>query len=246
VIQNKFDQLIASSELVVTNSERFMRHLEGNYSQSGKKLFNLPQSFRGDPERIRQMESGAVTIGYFGSLNRPRSLIPLLSAVRFLQNELGCIRFWRVVIAGSGDGIAEAIDYSRNYLMESSFTYLGQISISEVLEQSQLCNCLVVVQPESLKYEVPGKLFDCLKSGKPLLAIADPESETGKIAGKYPLGGVARPNEHGEIASLLKSIVSLNLNDPHLRNSVGNYVNQYSYETLKKNLSNLVRLLAGD
>jgi len=90
---------------------------------------------------------------------------------------------------------------------------------------------------------VPGKLYEYLRIGRPILAVAH-EGGVKELIGKGKAGWVARPESTGEIKQALRSLLE------QIRSGVGpqlpdpDFVAQFEYEQLARNLASIFNKVA--
>ena len=95
----------------------------------------------------------------------------------------------------------------------------GFISKEDSIKKMADCDMLLLpLEMSNLGNEtlfIPGKLFDLLKIGKPILALAE-QSDCRRIIERANLGVFAKPNDPDDIARVLKYSIH---NIDHIRNS---------------------------
>ena len=55
--------------------------------------------------------------------------------------------------------------------------------------------------------QVPAKLYEYFRAGRPVLALTDPAGDTAKVMGRFGLSSIARLADANEIAGVLEAFV---------------------------------------
>ncbi|MBF0143019.1 MAG: glycosyltransferase [Magnetococcales bacterium] len=73
----------------------------------------------------------------------------------------------------------------------------------QVLEEMVRADALMLFQGELFRNQVPAKLYEYLRAGRPILALTDPASDVAAILGGLGMGGVAPLEERAAILGIL-------------------------------------------
>jgi glycosyltransferase involved in cell wall biosynthesis len=85
--------------------------------------------------------------------------------------------------------------------------FVPHVPRAEVLQQMVDASALLVVQPVT-KVSVPGKLYEYLAAGRPILALAEPGGETAAVVRQTPAGVVVSPDDEDGLRRALEGLVS--------------------------------------
>lgn len=80
--------------------------------------------------------------------------------------------------------------------LEEFTEYLGFLPYNEMLKELQKATCLLVCATE--RRHVPGKLFEYLRMGKPIIAFGDDNQEVGNIIKSANAGMIFKYNENAD------------------------------------------------
>ena len=147
-----------------------------------------------------------VVFQFFGNIGRVQGVGNILSAISHVNDSRAAFLF-----IGDGAIVSELKDFIVNN-QGISIAYFGQISIDERNRALAACD-VAIVSLESGMYGlgVPSKSYFSLAADKPLLVIADPESEISNVVKEDGVGWTCKPNSPLELASIIDSICSEDL-----------------------------------
>lgn len=200
--------VLRESDLLLTVTQSFADNFRAKFAEELRRVEVIHNGFdRADYTALENVEkpgeeaSRCVFI-YTGIFYKERNPRLLLRAVRELIDE-GLVReeAIRLRFAGVFDypGYTENADSVREHRLESVVELLGHLPHAAALEAMKRSDILVIVgdtAPGSGDY-IPGKLFEYLAIGHPILALSLP-GESTRIIEKYQLGVVADPLDLAE------------------------------------------------
>jgi glycosyltransferase involved in cell wall biosynthesis len=82
------------------------------------------------------------------------------------------------------------------------------IPYREALAEMMACDALLVMQASNCNAQIPAKIYEYLRAGKPILGLTDPDGDTAHIMRQAGLGDIVRLDSADEIAALLPTLVS--------------------------------------
>lgn len=192
---------------VILNTEPMAEEFREFYSDEPSEKFVAitngfdPESFEG-VDVDREPPCDVFTIAHAGSLYRRRDPRPLLEAVTMLRDR-GEIRpgAWRLRLIGP----IEAKFGAEQLVAERGLSELVSIEPpvphDVCLEALVASHLLLIVQPGT-HLQVPGKLFEYMYLGKPVLSLTG-EGATADIIRENGMGSVADPDDAEGIAAAL-------------------------------------------
>ena len=187
-----------AAQLVFTVSPAIEQMLKNR--RSDLKIKTVPQGFTGAIHRSDFVEDFFL---YAGSLAYGRSLSEVLAALVKLNH--GRERKIKLRYCGEHDDFAEQQARATGAL--DLLETLGTRAQSEVDELA--CHALasfVIVSPQ-YEYAYPGKIFDLINSGRPILVISREPCEAGKLVEEYGLGGSFDRDSLEQLPAALENLV---------------------------------------
>lgn len=81
------------------------------------------------------------------------------------------------------------------------------VSYREALAEMLAVDALLVMQASNCNAQIPAKIYEYLRAGKPILGLTDPEGDTAGVLRGAGLNDIARLDSADEIALLLPALV---------------------------------------
>jgi glycosyltransferase involved in cell wall biosynthesis len=108
--------------------------------------------------------------------------------------------------------LAGRLDVAERQLIESAglgsmLRHLGQLSREQALALQRRADVLVLITAPDLVWELPGKLFEYLGAGRPVLALAE-GNEAARVVTETRIGWTVPPGDVGAIAGALERIAA--------------------------------------
>ncbi len=133
-----------------------------------------------------------------------------------------------------------------SYGLQDYFTIDGYISKQESLDRLASADLLFLPLEKARKKGhrtlfIPGKLYEYLKTGKPVLALCEP-SDCRDILERSGLGLFARPDDPEHIAETLYDLITHPGKLKSLRPDI-NYVNSFSFREKTRELAEILHKL---
>lgn len=95
----------------------------------------------------------------------------------------------------------------RELALEEVVEMVPHMPRGQVLQEMVDASALLVVQPIT-KLSVPGKLYEYLAAGRPILALAEPDGETAAVLRRTRAGVVAPPSDEDGILHALGGMIN--------------------------------------
>lgn len=170
------------------------------------------ESFAGvprDPASGRSLNVGAFTLLHSGVVYpSERDPTQFFVAIRQLV-ESGRIRGGELVVRFRASCHDEFLrNLARQHRVEAFIELLPPLPYRVALEEMSCADALLVLQAADCNEQVPAKLYEYLRAGRPIVALTDPGGDTAGILRKAGLDSVARLDAASEIALALERCLS--------------------------------------
>ncbi len=161
---------------------------------------------------VTSLESGfsfdvdKFTILYSGALySNGRDPLPVFKAISFLSGE-GIIneKNFELVFQGAGTG-EKFQEVLEGLSINSLVRFTGSVPYLESLCSMQRANALLLIQDAIFNLQTPGKLYEYIRAGRPIVVVTPHESSTGNAARRYQLASVGQSTE--DIILILKQLI---------------------------------------
>jgi len=197
-VQRKFSGLLNDAARVVVTAESYKQSLVQNYSLNPGKLHTIHLSYDGEPcqsANISAQKQGFFNLVYAGSLSGGRTVKPLLKAISDAFDQHPAMRGdFKLEMAGAGPGFEEGLSLARDLGIEKNLVLHGLVdveSVNRLLERS----VVLVVQENTSALQIPGKVFEALKTGKAILGMMPNDCEAAAILKQSGLGWICETND---------------------------------------------------
>lgn len=161
-------------------------------------------------------------VGFTGLMGFAQDPVSIVEAAHLLNNYKD-IYF---LLIGDGGKREEAENVARNYAL-SNIKFVGQVSREEIPKYTSLFNvCLIPYKNEPLfKITIPGKLFDYLASGKPI--VINTEGKAADIVLKANAGLIAHSGDSQDFANKILEIYNNPERGKELGKNGSDFVKKY-------------------
>ncbi|MGC8832835.1 MAG: glycosyltransferase family 4 protein [Armatimonadota bacterium] len=209
--------VVRRSKLVICNTKGLLKEMLARYGDLDPNKFEvIPNGF--DPEEVLaarvcsseapvRSDSGPVIIAYAGTLYGSRDPRPLLEAAACLKKN-GAPPF-RLQFIGNCDmafGMPLA-ELAKKFGLSNEVEVMGPLRRHECLvflDRADVLLLLAMGQPN----QVPAKLYEYIGLGKPVLALAEDDSETAEIVRRSGAGAAADWRDAEAVRKALLSAVT--------------------------------------
>ena len=82
------------------------------------------------------------------------------------------------------------------------------IAYREALAEMLSVEALLVMQASNCNAQIPAKIYEYLRAGRPIIGLTDPQGDTAGVLRCAGLSAIARLDSAGDIAALLKSFLT--------------------------------------
>ena len=193
-----------AADRIIANTESNRSVLIERHGVPPQKIVTITNGY--DEEDFVEISSAAPSdrfrityCGSFYSTYNPAAFLAALS--RFLSLEPSA----KVCLTLAGAACDWARENIRDPILSERMELLGQISSQEIFRLLAASHLLLHTYPPGIPYSVPGKLYEYLRSGRPIVAVCDRPSEVASILEQTGRGRAFRPDETDELAEYLRT-----------------------------------------
>lgn len=207
-------ETVESCDRIVNVTRASLNRMRSRYpEQPGHKFVLIPNGY--DPAvfsefRSRSHQLDKLVFTYTGTVYRPASPKAFLDALESLPQIRAGIQTRFV------GRIAEEFDRGIFENRQSSVRlvdFVPQKDARRFMEETD-----VLLLPWTDRVNIPGKFYEYLVTGKPILALCYPDSEVARIMEQTASGWCVHPDDFGAIQRVLVEIHGLGGKYPHARN----------------------------
>lgn len=151
-----------------------------------------------------RFDGGVVTLLHSGLLDpadRPPG--PLLAALAELNREPGPPFRLRLRACGHDDQLRPLIAHSG---LDEAAALLPPRSYPQAIAEMRRSDLLLLIQGASCPHQVPAKLYEYLRAGRPILGLCDPDSETARVLREAGVETLASPEDRQGIRAALAAL----------------------------------------
>ena len=226
---------VESCDRIVSVTQASLDRIRARYpEQPSEKFVLIPNGY--DPAtfsdfRSRTHNIDKLVITYTGTVYEPASPKTYLDALDRLPKLRSC---FETRIVGR---IAEELDRGVFENRGSSirlFDFVPQAEARQFMEETD-----VLLLPWTDRINIPGKCFEYLITGKPILAICYADSEVARLIQQSASGWIVSPDDIGAIQQVLMEIHSLRGRYPRERNWEA--IRQYERPRLAADYARVIR-----
>jgi glycosyltransferase involved in cell wall biosynthesis len=196
-------KVLQQADAVLTISPTFQRDLE---KLSGRKIDLITNGY--DPADIPQdfaprvKKAGCLHLVYSGIIDAIRNPLPLMEALKAEFASTGEEVSWSFV--------GKVSEQVRAYVegdawLRTRITFVGYVAHDEVMGYYGQADALVLIltDTKNARGNIPGKLFEYLATGLPVLALGDPAGDAAVLLTR---AGGAPVLAHGDEAGIRKQL----------------------------------------
>ncbi len=196
-------KVLQQADVVVTISPTFQRDLE---KLSGRKIdlitngydpADIPQDFAPRPKAANRLH-----LVYTGIIDAIRNPLPLMQALKAEFEAAGEEVSWTFV-----GKVSEPVQQQvkADPWLQRHIHFAGYVSHQEVFDFYANADALVLIltDTKNAKGNIPGKLFEYLATGLPVLALGDPQGDSSEILSQAGAGAVL---SHGDQPAMRQAL----------------------------------------
>ena len=171
--------ILSSTDFVITVTQTMKKKMEEGFKI--EKISVIPNGYDDDDfqinDNLTKDKSSPLIISYIGKTYGEYTTMPFLIALNQIKNQLNDIE---VRYIGSFTKIE--IDFIKNNKLDQIVKLIPYCSHDEAIAYNQESDVLLmVIANDKWKYNVTGKIFEYIRSGKPILAIIPEDGDAAKI-----------------------------------------------------------------
>lgn len=178
---------VREGDLLVFNNERLARFVLGKkYERYKEKVLIAPYGHEGvHPKPMPERGDGKFRLTHVGQIYGNRTFADLVAGAERLKEDEPEL-FEKLEIRQVGFVCEAEQKRIETSSARSAFTLIGQVPYERSIEEMYNADCLLVIDPvfddPRKNIYVPGKIYDYMSTGRPILCIADEDSATGDVA----------------------------------------------------------------
>jgi glycosyltransferase involved in cell wall biosynthesis len=168
-----------------------------------------------------------------------RDPIPIFEAISALQSQ-GIIysHNFELIFQGAGDG-EEFADKINQLKLNKIVKFIEPVSFLKALNNMTQASALLLIQDSRFNKQIPGKIYEYLRTQKPLLVKADPKGETAKLAIQFQTVEVVY--ETNEISTSLAKLIEAKTGNKE--DKINRKLDDHNREIKAKALLNIINKL---
>jgi glycosyltransferase involved in cell wall biosynthesis len=176
-------KVMRDANVLIANTPLNQRGWADAYPASAGKIVTITNGF--DPERFAAASPYAlgekVTILHAGELYHQRDPRPLLNALHQIRAADSAFPGVVVFLGRQTAGMFDFDQEIRSRDLGDVVRLVDQVPYAEALERMMRADILLLVNSPDFRVGVPAKLYEYLGAGRPILALAEPESDVAWV-----------------------------------------------------------------
>lgn len=163
-------------------------------------------SLAGDPTDSPRTRGSAIRLLHSGALYpQNRNPEPFLRALSKLLSQ-GFMDGARIEVLFRASGCDERYhELVRRLDLQDVVRLEPSVSYSEALQEMTESDALLVFQGPDFNRQVPAKVYEYLFTGRPILAMAEPDGDTARLLRDFGIPGIAALNDEAAIEAMLRA-----------------------------------------
>jgi glycosyltransferase involved in cell wall biosynthesis len=213
--------VVIGADLITVTTDTIANDLSQRYPEASSKIQVLPNGY--DAEDISDLPSpsqvGPTIMSHVGSFYGTRSPQLLLDVLEELNLDMTYLeKRLHIRFVGFLDARQEWGLEKRKHFPQQVLAIEPLVSHRNALEIMASSHVLLLIP--GADYAIPGKLYEYLAVGRPVLAIAGPNTDTSLLVSKGNYGKVIHPEDSKELSSTLRFLA-----DSPTYNQISQYFN---------------------
>lgn len=166
------------------------------------------QACRPQRGRVAGGDQGPVTLLHSGVIYpRERDPLPLFRAIACLKRA-GTLTAMDLKVVLRASGHEKEFGQALHELGIQDIVHLQPpVDYLAALQEMLTADALLLMQAANCNAQIPAKLYEYLRAGRPILALTDPDGDTGRTLAAAGSSAIARLDSEAEIHRLLPEFV---------------------------------------
>lgn len=202
-------RIVKKADLIIANTNLLKQDLISRYLHLKDKIIHLPNGFDESDFssiRIENNNSDSFIMTHAGFLYGRRDPMPLFEAIRYLQNInpriASKIKFQQI---GDINLNYNLVDMIQAKALEKNIVLIDQLEYQQSLSALAQSDVLLIFQ-QGTKNQIPSKFYEYIYLDKPIISIAEKESELSQQILQNGFGSVF---EDEDVAAIADHIIQL-------------------------------------
>jgi glycosyltransferase involved in cell wall biosynthesis len=203
-------RVMRQANVLIANTPLNQRGWAEAYPLEAHKMVTITNGF--DPEKFEthaspRVSSEPLTILHAGELYNQRDPRPLLDALRELRAAGEPLSIQLDFVGRHTSGHFDMAQEVRSRGLEKDVRLEGQIPYAEALTRMMRADILLILHAAEFRVSIPAKLYEYLGAGRPILAMAELDSDIAWILRES--GALHRVAPPRDVAQIKQSLVEL-------------------------------------
>jgi glycosyltransferase involved in cell wall biosynthesis len=198
------------ADTIIANAPRAGEALQSAFPEYARKIHIVTNGFDADsfPQNSAPPSSTPVRIVHAGELYLGRDPRPLLDALAKLDWSPGAAGWCLCFLGRRDDGGYDLVSEIRKRALEGHVELSGQVSYEQSLRDMAHASILLLLDTPGRRNGVPAKLYEYLGAGRPILALAESDSDTAWVLRESGMPHrIAPPGDRAKIAEALVGLI---------------------------------------
>lgn len=214
------------------NPERFVYLPNGYHEPSFSGIDTAAVTAKDEADRCELLHAGIL----YPSERDPR---PFFEALASLKDERVITPAnFRVKLRATGHD-AHYAPMLESYGIENLVELAPALPYREVLEEMVLSTGLLIFQAANCNEQIPAKLYEYFRAGRPIVALTDADGDTAAVIREEGAGVIAQLDSREDITRVLRDFLASH-RDGTLRAMHSDQIEKYSRENQTRDLAGLL------
>ncbi len=227
--------ILNNADFVVTVTQTMKKKMEEGFKT--KKISVISNGYDADDfpinDNLTKKKNSPLTISYIGKTYGEYTTMPFLEALNNIKNKLN-----EIEVRYIGNFTKNELDFISNNALEQIVKLIPYCSHDEAIAYNQESDVLLlVIANDKWKYNVTGKIFEYIRSGKPILAIIPEDGDAAKILNETATANlIVSPSKLKANPKILLSALNQTLNYSPNEDAIA----KYSRKELTRELARII------
>jgi len=193
--QKALIQCLQRANIVVANTPVLREHFENEYPWVAEKVRVLPNGITDTVQsaQTQYVRSDKLVIGHFGTIYGCRTTYDFLKGVS-LWLQANPQNKKRLELLFYGESVEDVGGFARQFGISEIVQVHPPVSRIEVPAIMERCGALLLLAQQQ-PMQIPGKVYEYLATGKPIITMTESNSATGRLLQNMPQCYIAQNAE---------------------------------------------------